>query len=117
MSLTSFLLKHGYVGGSSFWYRLGDEVYKYGKELFHDMSRKVDNDLENNYERLIEQAKKLYARRDDIFAQAKIKQVTQVCEAWISRFMKSEEEVQELETRYKKEKRKKDIESTLEWLK
>ena len=69
------------------------------------MSRKVDNDVENNYERLIEQAKKLYARRDDILAQAKTKQVTQVCEAWISRVMKSEEEVQELETKYKKEKR------------
>jgi hypothetical protein len=53
----------------------------------------------------IEQAKKLYARRDDILAQAKTKQVTQVCEAWISRVMKSEEEVQELETKYKKEKR------------
>ncbi|GMY04840.1 disease resistance protein RPS2-like [Fagus crenata] len=85
---------------------VGDEVYKYGKELFHDMSHKIDNDLENNYERLIEQAKKLYARRDDILAQAKTKQVTQVCEAWISRVMKSEEEVQELETKYKKEKSK-----------
>ena len=107
----------GSAAASAVGTSVGDEVYKYGKELFHDMSRKVDNDLENNYERLIEQAKKLYARRDDILAQAKIKQVTQVCEAWISRFMKSEEEVQELETRYKKEKRKKDIESTLEWLK
>uniref|UniRef100_A0A2N9IGS5 AAA+ ATPase domain-containing protein n=1 Tax=Fagus sylvatica TaxID=28930 RepID=A0A2N9IGS5_FAGSY len=66
-----------------------------------------DNDLENNYERLIEHAEKLYARRDDILAQAKTKQLTQVCEAWISRVMKSEEEVQELKTKYQKEKSKK----------
>uniref|UniRef100_A0A2N9G756 NB-ARC domain-containing protein n=1 Tax=Fagus sylvatica TaxID=28930 RepID=A0A2N9G756_FAGSY len=93
------------VGGSS-WYRLGDEVQIW-KELFHDVSPRVDNDLENNYERLIEHAEKLCARRDDILAQAKTKQLTQACEAWISRVMKIEKEVQELETKYKKEKSKK----------
>uniref|UniRef100_A0A2N9FJ66 Uncharacterized protein n=1 Tax=Fagus sylvatica TaxID=28930 RepID=A0A2N9FJ66_FAGSY len=44
-------------------------------------------------------------RRDDILAQAKTKFVTPVFEAWISRVMKSKEEVQELEI--KKEKIKK----------
>ena len=97
----------GSAAASAVGTSVGDEVYKYGKELFHDMSRRVDNDLENNYERLIEHAEKLYARRDDILAQAKTKQLTQVCEAWISRVMKSEEEVQELKTKYKKEKSKK----------
>ena len=89
----------------------GDEAYKYAKELLNSMNRKADdeadNDLEKNYERLIKQAKKLYAKRDDILAQAKTKQVTQVCEACISRDTKSEEEVQNLETKYKKEKGKK----------
>ena len=88
-----------------------DKAYKYAKELLNSMNRKADdeadNDLEKNYERLIKQAKKLYASRDDILAQAKTKQVTQVCEAWISRVTKSEEEVQDLETKYKKEKGKK----------
>ncbi|GMY04839.1 probable disease resistance protein At4g27220 isoform X2 [Fagus crenata] len=83
----------GSAAASAVGTSVGDEVYKYGKEFFHDMSRRVDNDLENNYEMLIEHAEKLYARRDDILAQAKTKQLTQVCEAWISRVMKSEEEI------------------------
>ena len=86
----------------------GDETYKYAKEIINNLSCKVDNeadyDLEYNYGRLIKQAKELYACRDDILAQAKTKLVTQVYEAWISRVMKCEEEVQELETKYKKEK-------------
>ncbi|GMY04863.1 disease resistance protein RPS2-like [Fagus crenata] len=97
----------GSAAASAVGTSVGDEVYKYGKELFHDVSRRVDNDLENNYERLIEHAEKLCARRDDILAQAKTKQVTQVCVAWISRVMKIEQEVQELETKYMKEKSKK----------
>ncbi|KAF3946964.1 hypothetical protein CMV_026834 [Castanea mollissima] len=88
----------------------GDEVYKYAKEIINNLSCKVDSeadyDLENNYERLIEQAMKLYACRDDILAQAKPKLVTQVHEAWISRVEKSEEEVRDLETKYKKIKGK-----------
>uniref|UniRef100_A0A2N9GFT7 AAA+ ATPase domain-containing protein n=1 Tax=Fagus sylvatica TaxID=28930 RepID=A0A2N9GFT7_FAGSY len=64
----------GSAAASAVGTSVGDEVYKYGKELFHDVSRRVDNDLENNYERLIEHAEKLYARRDDILAQAKTKQ-------------------------------------------
>ncbi|KAL0013057.1 hypothetical protein SO802_000126 [Lithocarpus litseifolius] len=86
----------------------GDETYKFAKEIINNLSCKVDNeadyDLEYNYGRLIKQAKELYACRDDILAQAKTKLVTQVYEAWISRVMKCEEEVQELETKYKKEK-------------
>ena len=103
-----------------------DETYKYAKEIINNLSCKVDNeadyDLEYNYERLIELAKKLYACRDDILAQAKTKLVTQVYEAWISRVTKSEEEVRDLETKYKKEKQerkrqKKDMESMFDWAK
>ncbi|KAM3714841.1 hypothetical protein ACJW31_01G364500 [Castanea mollissima] len=72
------------------------------------MRRKPDNEadnyLEDNLKRLKEKAKKLYARRDNMLAQTKTKLVNQACEAWISRVMKSEEEVRELEIKYNDEK-------------
>ncbi|XP_065635488.1 disease resistance protein RPS2 [Quercus suber] len=80
---------------------VADEAYNYAKEF---LNNQADYNLEYNYEKLIEQTKKLNAWRDDILAQAKTKQVTQACEAWISRVKKYEEEVRELETKYKKEK-------------
>ena len=80
---------------------VADGAYNYAKEF---LNNQADYNLEYNYERLIEQTKKLNAWRDDILAQAKTKQVTQACEAWISRVKKYEEEVRELETKYKKEK-------------
>ncbi|XP_030955452.1 disease resistance protein At4g27190-like isoform X2 [Quercus lobata] len=87
---------------------VGKEFYDRGKQIFTQLRRKADNeaenDLEDNHERLRKQAKKLYARRDDILALTKTKLVTQACEAWISRVMKSEKEVRELEIKYDIEK-------------
>ncbi|XP_030955401.1 probable disease resistance protein At1g61300 isoform X2 [Quercus lobata] len=86
----------------------GEDAYNCVKNIVNNMRRKpdneADNDLEDNHRRLKEEAKKLYARRDDILAQTKTKLVNQVCEAWISRVMKSEEEVRELEIKYNDEK-------------
>ena len=88
------------------------EVYKDGRQIVSNVSQTVDyaNDLEDNYNRLIENAKKLYARREGIVAEAnkyKTKQVSKECEVWIKSVMKSEEEVQELETKYEKVQNKK----------
>ena len=93
----------GLAAASAVGTAAGEEAYNYGKNVVNNMRRKPDNDLEDNHKRLKE-AKKLYARRDDILAQTKMKLVNQVCEAWISRVMKSEEEVRELEIKYNDEK-------------
>ncbi|GLT69934.1 hypothetical protein SLA2020_420430 [Shorea laevis] len=87
------------------------ELYKDGRKLVSHIGRKNDyaNDLESNYNRLIKETDMLYARRDDIVAEAnkhKTKEVNKKCEYWISRVMKIEEEVRELEAKYKKENRK-----------
>ena len=98
----------GLAAASAVGTAAGEEAYNYRKNIVNNMRRKpdneADNDLEDNHKRLKEEAKKLYARRDDILAQTKTKLVNQVCEAWISRVMKSEEEVRELEIKYNDEK-------------
>ena len=97
----------GLAAASAVGTAAGEEAYNYGKNIVNNMRRKpdneADNDLEDNHKSLKEEAKKLYARRDDILAQTKTKLVNQVCEAWISRVMKSEEEVRELEIKYNDE--------------
>ncbi|KAB1209707.1 hypothetical protein CJ030_MR6G001573 [Morella rubra] len=62
------------------------EVYKGGRQFVKSISRKVDyaNDLEGNHKRLIEEAEKLYGKKDDVVAEAnkyKTKQVTKECES------------------------------------
>ncbi|XP_056162720.1 probable disease resistance protein At4g27220 isoform X2 [Syzygium oleosum] len=53
-----------------------------------------------------EQAKMLYARRDDVEAEInknKMKRATKECEGWINRVKAAEQEVLKLESKYKKE--------------
>ncbi|XP_075675291.1 disease resistance protein At4g27190-like [Castanea sativa] len=87
------------------------EAFNEGKELVSKVKRNVEyaNDLESNFKLLMEKAEKLYARKESIVAEAnkhKTKQFTRECEVWISSVMKSKEEVQELKTKYDKEKTK-----------
>ncbi|KAL0013048.1 hypothetical protein SO802_000117 [Lithocarpus litseifolius] len=87
------------------------EACKGGRELVSEVKRNVDyaNDLESNFKLLMEKEEKLYARKESIIAEAnkhKTKQFTREWEVWISSVMKSKEEVQELKTKYDKEKSK-----------
>ncbi|KAF7851179.1 hypothetical protein BT93_L4364 [Corymbia citriodora subsp. variegata] len=83
------------------------EAYRDGKSLIAYVGRKINyaNDLEKNFRRLTEEAEKLFARRDDVEAEAnkdKTKKKTKECEAWIGRVKNVENEVQELENELRK---------------
>ncbi|KAB8340726.1 hypothetical protein FH972_022289 [Carpinus fangiana] len=87
------------------------ELYKDGRGLVSCISSQINyaNNLESNYDRLIKETDMLCAWRDDIVAEAnkhKTRELSKKCQYWISRVVKIKEEVQELETKYKKENRK-----------
>ncbi|KAK3419568.1 hypothetical protein EUGRSUZ_G00162 [Eucalyptus grandis] len=84
------------------------EAYKDGRGIFGYLSKKVGyaDDFKANFEKMTEQAKMLYARRDDVEAEInknKMKRVTKECGAWIYRVKVAEQEVLKLESKYKKE--------------
>ncbi|KAK3421237.1 hypothetical protein EUGRSUZ_H05030 [Eucalyptus grandis] len=84
------------------------EAYKDGRSIFGYISKKVEfaDDFKFNFEKMTDQAKMLYARRDDVEAEInknKMKRVTKECEAWIYRVKVAEQEVLKLESKYKKE--------------
>jgi disease resistance protein RPS2 len=84
------------------------ESYKYGKS---HASHNIDyaNNLENNYDKLMKEARTLYAMRDDIVAEAKkhkTEDLNNICKNWIHMVMKIEKEVQQLEDNYKEESSK-----------
>ncbi|KAI6679042.1 hypothetical protein NL676_039838 [Syzygium grande] len=87
------------------------EAYRDGKSLIAYVGRKINcaNDLEKNFRRLTEEAEKLFARRDDVEAEAnkdKTKKKTKECEAWIGRVKNVENEVQELENEFRKRRKR-----------
>ncbi|KAI6678988.1 hypothetical protein NL676_039784 [Syzygium grande] len=84
------------------------EAYKDGRSIFGYVSQKIDyaDDFKVNFEKMNEQAKMLYARRDDVEAEInknKMKRATKECEGWINRVKVAEQEVLKLESKYKKE--------------
>jgi disease resistance protein RPS2 len=83
------------------------ELYEAGRSLVGRIIN-YEGDLESNYKRLIEQTDMLYATRDGIVAGANKHKTNEVTkrEYWISRVKKIEEEVRELEAKFKKENRK-----------
>ncbi|XP_048135164.1 disease resistance protein RPS2-like isoform X2 [Rhodamnia argentea] len=84
------------------------EAYKDGRSIFGYVTQKIDyaDDFNVNFEKMTEQARMLYARRDDVEAELnknKMKRATKECEGWIYRVKVAEQEVLKLESKYKKE--------------
>lgn len=81
-------------------------AHKHGKRILNSLMGKSDNEadegLEENHRRLMELKEDLILRRNYILARTKTKLVTPACEGWISDVKKSENDVQELETKYKR---------------
>lgn len=85
------------------------ETYKAGATVLSYFRDKINDakNLDDNWTSLIAEAEKLNARRDDILAEAqkcKTMQINNECQSWISRVTRSEVEVEELKTKYTREK-------------
>lgn len=90
------------------------EVYKDGRQIVNHINQTVNyaRDMKKHYEWLTDIAEKLSAKKKDIVAEAnkyKTKQFSAVCQVWLSKVSKSEEDVQELKTKYEKVRGKKGI--------
>ncbi|KAK3419566.1 hypothetical protein EUGRSUZ_G00160 [Eucalyptus grandis] len=84
------------------------EAYKDGRSIFGYVSQKVKyaDDFKDNFEKMIEKAGTLYARRGDVEAEINnntMKRATNECEDWIKRVQEAEGEVLELKSKYEKE--------------
>uniref|UniRef100_A0A2C9V5F6 NB-ARC domain-containing protein n=2 Tax=Manihot esculenta TaxID=3983 RepID=A0A2C9V5F6_MANES len=73
-----------------------------------DELRDYEKNLDKNYEKLKDEAKKLYARRSDLLVKInrdRTKQTTEECNVWMGKVKKLEKDVLALESEYEEEKR------------
>lgn len=73
-----------------------------------DELRDYEKNLDKNYDKLKDEAKKLYARRSDLLVKIKrdrTKQTTEECNVWMGKVKKLEKDVLALESEYEEEQR------------